>query len=320
VTTATNTTAANTLPSPAAPAHGRDEAPNAIAAAAPEKPKRTLGLKIFDNLLYTFFMNPVVFVASVLMTYMTLHGKSFGKEGTWVRGVGEWFQSRSKPVANFFGYIGVKSEKTRKEFASVAFSFIDGTLFSLMAKPLEDRREKIAKRIDDALGTSPTNMRAYDAEPKQSWRSVLEGRTLTSLIVVPTAYLLSRWGGNQRAFLDPGFAVAEKIATRAPKLNSWLEAGTINTSQKKGDFIGTVFFEAFYTSVCTAGLYVISRMVARKHPKKQETILFDVSPKTNATFAEENQESPKDSPLNKVYDVSKKSRINLSKGTKEFTL
>lgn len=278
----------------AAPTRAAADTPNAQSAraedvfaddAAHHKPKRTLGLKLFDNFAYTLFINTTVFVASTLMTYMTKHGQSFGAEGSNMRAVGVWFNERSRPINNFFKRIGVKSEKARSDFTSVVWSFLDGTIFSFLAKPLEDKREKIAMKIDDVLGTSPDNMRAYDAEPKQSWRSIVEGRFLTFLLVAPTAWLMTRIGGNQRAFLEPGFKFASTVEKHFPKIGNWLSKKSISTAQQKGDFFGYVFFEAFYTSVCTAGLYLMSRMVARRHPKQEHHQSTNPVPASNDTNA-----------------------------------
>lgn len=234
------------------------------------KPKRTLGLKLFDDFAYGGLLNTTVFVASTFMTYWTRHGETFGKEGSRIRGVAVWFHQRSGPINKFFGRMGIKSESLRKDLTSVLWSFTDGTIFSFLAKPLENHREQIAKKIDDTLGTTPENMRAYEAEPKQSWGSVIGGRLLTSVIVVPTALLMNKIGGNQRAFLEPGRKFATKVEQVFPKVGKLLERNTIRTTQEKGDFFGFAFFEGFYTSVCTLGMYISSRFIARRHPAKEK--------------------------------------------------
>lgn len=239
---------------------------------AAHKPKRTLGLRLFDDFAYGALLNTVVFAASTIMTYWTKHGNTFGREGSISRSIGDTFYSRSKPINEFWGKLGVKSERFRSDLTSVLWSFIDGTAFSLLAKPLENRREKIAKKIDDALGTSPDNLKAYDVEPKQSWGSIFGGRLLTFSIVFPTAYIMNVIGGNERVFLAPGRKLAENVDKILPRLSKWLERKTISTPQQKGDFFGYVFFEGFYTSVCTAGLYFFSRFFARRHPAPEKPL------------------------------------------------
>ncbi len=243
-------------PTPNSTQHASDSAPQ-------KKPPRTLGLHIFDNLLYTFFVNTTVIAASVAATYMTMHGKTVGAAGSKTRAVGTWFANRREPIMRGFEKLGVKSKQAQQDFATVAFSFIDGTIFSFLVKPIEDKREPIAKRIDETLGTTPENMRAYDAEPKQSWRSVIEGRALTSAVVIPVAMLMEKTGGNQKIFYRSGDKLANFVKKSLPRIDQWLTKKTIH---HKNYFFQTGVFELFYTSICTAGLYFISRMLARKHP------------------------------------------------------
>jgi len=268
-----------TLLTPVAPARTED-APFALAQTAPTKPKRTLGLRLFDNFLYTFFTNTSVFLVSLGFTYMTKHGKTVGAENSILRNVGTWFAERREPIMNGLKKLGIKSEQAREDFTTVIFSFVDGTLFSFLVKPLEDRREKIARKIDDALGTTPENLKAYEAEPKQSWRSVIEGRALTSAIVLPVAFAMEKTGGNKAIFYRAGDKMANFVKTSLPKLDVWLGKKTIH---HKNYFFQTGVFEAFYTSVCTIGLYFISRAVATKHPKVEKNYPANIAKHPVAT-------------------------------------
>jgi hypothetical protein len=267
--------AAPDLPSKAAAQAAQPS--DAIAQSAPHKPKRTLGLKIFDNLLYTFFMYPFVFATSVALTYMTFNGHSMGKEGSSIRGFTSFFANRRDGTMKFFEKLGASSVQAQKDFTTVLWSFVDGTIFALLAKPLEDRREKIAESIDNALGTAPADKTVYEAEPKQSWRSVAEGRGLTGLIVLPVAMLMERKeiGGNEKVFYAPGRKLADYIAQKVPKVEGALNKLTIHN---KKEFFGVVLFETFYTAVCTLGLYIMSRSVARKHPKKDKNTVAHAAP------------------------------------------
>lgn len=230
------------------------------------KPKRTLGLKIFDIGLYGVLTNTSVFAVSVLLTYMTKMGHEMGEVGSTLRKVGTWVHDRKKPLIKGFNKIGVKGESAEMG-AMVFFSFLDGTLFAPLVKLLEDRREAIALKIDTVLGTKAENMKAYEAEPKQSWTSVIWGRIKTSMIVLPVAIVMDKIGGNQKLFYGQGHALADAIETKAPKLANWLENHSVRDRKQ---FFAITVFEAFYTSVCTIGLYVLSRGFARKHPPQSK--------------------------------------------------
>ncbi len=138
-------------------------------------------------------------------------------------------------------------------------------------KIFEDNRENIAKRIDIITGTKPTDESVYDAEPKQSWGTVLGGRALTAGVVVPTAAFMNKidfhngslkWAVengpnlNQRAFIDPGVKLGEYVAKNHPKFTQKFSKEAYEEMAKVS------IFEAFYTSLCTAGLYVTSRWLA----------------------------------------------------------
>ncbi len=270
------------------PGHVAPDDPSATAAATPRagedafvraeqgKPKRTLGLWLVDTLIYPVVNNIGVFGISVFATYLTEHGwpkPANGKElASWKKTIGDAFQKRGKWVdAKLETKLGW-SHKAAGMARMVFFSFFDGTFVAPFVKVLEDRREKMAMSIDSILGTKPADERVYEAEPKQSWRSVIEGRLLTSAIVVPTAVILNGKNAagkslNDFLFNDPGAARGAQIESSMPKVKSTIEKlfGKVHFPY----FMKTVYFEAFYTSVCTAGLYLISRGVARKHPKKE---------------------------------------------------
>ena len=250
-------------------------------AAAPKKDKRTLGLWLVDTLIYPIVNNFGVFGISLAATYLTDHGwpqpangKQLGPVRTWV---GNFLRDRGVGLDKLLQSWGM-SKKTAEMSRMVAYSFGDGTLVAPFVKVLEDRREKMALAIDTTLGTKPKDESVYDAEPKQTWRSVVEGRLLTSLVVVPTAVLLNTKFKNGKAFLkpneslndyffnNPGMKIGEEIEKNSPKIKAGIEKmfGKVHLPT----FFKIGIFEAFYTTVCTAGLYIISRCVARANPPK----------------------------------------------------
>lgn len=255
-----------------------------LSEAAPKKHKRSPGEKFVDFLAYPLVNNTSVFIISVIATYLTSEGHKFGKEGSAARKVGSWFHRRGNWIVEKFE--GLNFTKDQAEMSKVVFfSFFDGTFIAPFVKLLEDRREKIAKWFDNKFGTKPSDDFVYKVEPKQSWGTVISGRLLTSLIVVPTAVALDCtrktsagewvWKRGEKAlgenslndilFRNPGFKTGEKIAER-PGLAKYF--GKLHVPE----LFKTVYFEFFYTSVCTAGLYVVSRLFAKQSRQHKEVL------------------------------------------------
>lgn len=297
---------------------------------AQTKHKRTLGLWLVDTLIYPLVNNFGVFGISVFATYLTQHGWPQPANGRalagWKQRIGDVFKSRGKWVdtqlENKLGW----SNKAASMARMVFFSFFDGTFIAPFVKILEDRRERMALAIDNALGTKPKDESVYEAEPKQSWRSVIEGRLLTSLIVAPTALLLSRKNVageslNDFLFNHPGEKRGEQIEKTMPRLKGWIEKlfGKVHLPF----FAKTVYFEAFYTSVCTAGLYLISRAVATKHPKKERPhVHHTTTPRTSADEAPEQTattQQPEVPPTANLSHVERQNRVTPPAPAAELT-
>lgn len=248
-----------------------------------EKHERTPGLKIFDVFLYPIVTNLGVFAISVAATYLTSRGADRLPNGTLKYGeVGNWFQKRGDWLTSKLKSKGL-SQGQADMTKMVAFSFADGSLMAPVVKVVEDHREHIGKRIDKALKKCPDDDAVYKAEPKQSWLSVLGGRFVTAGIVVPTAVALDKTGLNDKLFIEPGKKLGAWIA-KTPSVSKYF--GKLDVKE-----IGKIaIFEAFYTSVCTAGLYVSSRFIAHKtehrhhkHKHHHNTVATDeqhVSPDT----------------------------------------
>lgn len=229
-------------------------------------PRRTPGLRLFDNLLYHSF-NLIVFSGSVFATYLTSHGNLRNAEGKRVFGkIGEIFHKRGTVYENWLRKKSTQlfgtemSAETAGNWKMVTFSFVDGTLFAPIVKFFEDRRESIAQWIDQRLGTEPEDKSVYAAEPKQTWGSVIAGRAATLFVVLPTAKLLDKKGLNETLFNTPGYKAGQKVEQwleHAPRTQHALRHINLPELGKVGAF------EAFYTSVCTLGLYVSSRLIAR---------------------------------------------------------
>ncbi len=257
------------------------------AAFEHEKPpERTPGLKLFDAFLYPGITNVGVFGISVVATYLTSKGGMKNAQGELIYGkFGDWMQKRGDVLMNWMKSKGL-SHDTAEMAKYVAFSFGDGTLLAPVVKKFEDNREDIAKSIDNALGTRPDTDDAYKAEPKQTWGSVLGGRAITALIVIPTAVMLDKKGLNNVMFSEPGKRLGEWM-NKTPFIKR--NAGHVDLAE-----LGKIsVFEAFYTSICTAGLYISSRFLAgwgedKSQPKPSDeikpaaTIRHSKAPSANA--------------------------------------
>lgn len=236
--------------------------PAKVSEAAPagellkkERP-RTPGLKLFDVFLYPVVTNLSVFGISVAATYLTTRGADLKDNGQLQYGkIGEFFHKRGTWVVKKFEHMGM-STKQADMSKMVLFSFVDGSLMAPVVKVIEDKREDIACYLDRKMGTKPEDLSVYDKEPKQSWLSVLGGRFATAAIVAPTAKLLDSKGWNDKWFIEPGKKFGAKLASK-PKIKKL--AGRLDLEE----LISIARFEAFYTSVCTAGLYFSSRGIAR---------------------------------------------------------
>tara|TARA_B100001123_G_scaffold420185_1_gene526286 strand:+ start:2747 stop:3577 length:831 start_codon:yes stop_codon:yes gene_type:complete len=224
---------------------------------------RSFGLRAFDVWLYPFVTNTGVFVTSVFFTYLTNKGSSFGKAGSTARSFGELVEKRGTWLRGKFMDMGL-SEPIANNAKMVFWSFADGTLLAPVIKGFEDRREPIAMYIDKMAGTEPDDPSVYAAEPKQTWLSVLGARALTAGIVAPTAGVLNnvnfRFLGqfnslNHHMFMRPGMALSNQLKENASLVRK-IGKGNIE------EVASCTFFEAFYTSVCTAGQYFFSRMIA----------------------------------------------------------
>ncbi len=254
--------------SPLAPSNTADKALNDQATAVSKKSKRTPGLWIYDALLYPLLNNTAVFIISVAATYLTIKGGNKDKDGKLIYGkIGQFFQKRGDNLMHFFENTLGMNHKSADMSKMVFFSFFDGTFVAPFIKVLEDRRENFAEKIDIALGTRSDDPTVYEAEPKQSWSSVVGGRLATAAIVVPTAVALDKLhikdkndnfvGLNDMFFTRQG----EKLGKLAEK-KGWFQKFAQKHDMQQVARVSV--FEAFYTSVCTAGLYISSRFFARK--------------------------------------------------------
>ncbi|MDG1286059.1 MAG: hypothetical protein P8P30_00680 [Rickettsiales bacterium] len=253
---------------------GADSNPSTDWAASDKpKQKRTRGLRVLDAFIYPFLNNFAVFAISAYATYMTKNGDKHGGA------LNNWLKSRGDNLMNTFKGWGMNEEQSEMS-KMVFFSFLDGSIMAPVIKLFEDKRESIARGLDTMFGTVPEDDSVYAAEPKQTWKSVLLGRAATAAIIVPIAVLMDKkkvngqiknektgkWGNgrvslNAKLFEAPGEKAGERIVKHYPGIKKRFPKIDWPYLLKTGAF------EAFYTSVCTAGLYFSSRLIA-KHDDK----------------------------------------------------
>ena len=231
------------------------------------KIKPTAGMKAFDTVLYPILTNVAVFAISVFATYQTKHGDMNTSLGRFFRVRGEnlvnWFKGDTKLFDKIPSPFKMDN-KSADMYKMVTFSFIDGTLMAPAVVLLENYSVPISKKLDALMGTEPKDDAAYKEREKrhQGWGSILTGRLATCAIVVPTAVALDQKKGafgnkslNALLFEEPGHKLGEYIQNKYPAVQQ--KFPTLNIP-----YLGkTVAFEAFYTSVCTAGLYISSRLL-----------------------------------------------------------
>lgn len=288
-----------------------------------KKNKRTPGLWIYDALLYPILNNTMVFVLSVGATYLTSKGGTRNHKGELVYGgIGEFFQKRGDWLVKQFKGFGMNQESANMA-KMVFFSFADGTLVAPFVKVLEDHRETFAEKIDNVLGTKAKDPSVYEAEPKQSWGSVIGGRLATAAIVVPTAVAFDKLHLqdsktktfhplNEQFFTKPGIALGEKAQAKG-----WFKG--FSQKHDMPEIAKVTVFEAFYTTVCTVGLYLTSRFFARKQgnkPPVKEAPVIEASKQadhtdTAAPAAQELKPdtSKSESPFTRVESVSHKDTL-----------
>ena len=260
-----------------------------------EKPEydRTPGLKMLDVFLYPVLTNISVFGVSVAATYLTTRGGDRNAAGQLVYGkFGKWFQDRGTWMTSKFKALGM-SEKQADMWKMVTFSFLDGSAMAPVVKMLEDRREQIGRWLDEKMGTVPKDDGVYEAEPKQSWLSLLGGRAVTLGIVLPTAMMLDKGGLNEKFFNKPGKDVGGWLAKKP-----WVKKN-IPAHWDVQELTRVGFFEAFYTSVCTLGLYFTSRRIANFHHKssqEKEAENADLAAPPSSTAAPVAEDTPPQKP------------------------
>jgi hypothetical protein len=274
---------AETLPTNEATA---EAPPSSVASSAttvakkPVKGHSTPGLKAFDTIVYPIINNFLVFAISVYATYLTSHGNKVA-DPTKFFDIGHAFRARGNELVNWFKGEGkllwhklpspFKLDHGAADMAKmVTFSFLDGSIVAILVALLENYSVLWARKLDNLLGTPKTEETeaAYRerTKHKQTVGSLFLGRIATCAIVVPTAVALNQKthlfgilkkarSFNELLFNRPGLMAGLNLKKSYPTLQQKFPKIKLPTALK------VIFFEGFYTGVCTAGLYGSSRLI-----------------------------------------------------------
>lgn len=177
-----------------------------------------------------------------------------------------------KLVNNFHVEQG-KAEETAKMGMMVAWSFLDGSIMSMPVWAFERMRKSISHFFDKLMGTVPEDKSVYEEEPKRNWKHLLGARAATFSLVFPTAVILDKMKWNKKLFYDTGGAIGESkpIQKLFPKLAQKTVVNDKGSSLPFLKALGEISaFEAFYTSLCTFGLWLGAKIFAGRKKAADE--------------------------------------------------
>jgi hypothetical protein len=266
--------------------------------AVSSKQNRTFGLKAVDKAIY-FTSNALVIAGSVALTYLTMRGDTQGGGfGRWAHGRGESFKHQITEgwvAKNVLEHANIHVDSKQADaFKMVAFSFLDGSAFTIPVWIAEKFRTPMAKKIDEMTGNVPDDLSVYEnAKEKQGLLSLLGGRVATLAIVLPVATVLGKVGTDKagqwiwnKVENNQGFNSLNDhmFNNRGRDFGEWAGKNVhveklVEHTKLDIPMLGSIgAFETFYTSVCTGSLYVISRAIAAVTGRKQEDATINTLP------------------------------------------
>lgn len=225
--------------------------------------RSTFGLDVFDNILFNA-ANIGVFALSVWATYKT----NLSNDGNWL-------EKRTKKVIHWLTEEKKYTDKdTAKNLNMVAWSFFDGLVALPFIAIFKHFRSDIGKAIDNLFGIVPENEDVYKNQPPESFKSVFLGRLAAFFTVIPTFFMLNSKDKNDPKSLSLNEVLFVKPAEWITKNNvsgirTFLEKKNFNKQQVEG-LIEVGVFETFYTTLCSAVLFVVSPITARLDREKKE--------------------------------------------------
>ncbi len=222
-----------------------------------QEKNRTLGNKIFDWGVYSSVAFAGVTAVSLLVAHQAKSGslKSF----EWLR---TGYKNISKGLSThiFEKILNGRPREDIEQWANDTTMYgmlaAGGTTLMPVIKYMEDNRQKLAAKIDNALGSTQPYPKLIEQEPKQSWLSVMSGRA-TSIAVSFSAFLLMGPKISEAASAWTGKKLTNSVVSVAPNVNI----------EKTGKLAKLLAFDAIFTAITAAVTYVASRTVAKKHDK-----------------------------------------------------
>ena len=223
--------------------------------------ERTFGNKMFDMAVYPFFAFFAVAAFSIYSLYKTKFGSGKYKD---------FYEGCVDKANDFFGKSPIIKDKssekihdTAKNATDMLISFASGTLLIAPIKFFEDKRKEVSHFFDRMhkkyWGGEKVNPEKYKPEPKQTWGSILGGRTIAFATALTTSIVL----GEQ----------IKKICAAGAIRMPWAESakGTeLDNFTKAEKWTWSTLYEGFYTALCALILYGASRVLPEMFNKKED--------------------------------------------------
>jgi len=240
-----------------------------IVKSDDKKKVRSFGNKAFDWAVWSSLY------LSIWAFSLAFANKAQNGSGT----LNKWFrlaQDKLEPKLKGFANSKVSSKlwgSSEKEWAGAAVLFaalsLGGTFFLPIIKYFEDRRQKIAAKIERIFGKNSDNPDNFKKEPKQTWGSIVKGRIAVIFIAFTT------------------FVVAgpQRIGNLQDVVGGWATDAYIKTvkNANKDDvrkWANVAVFDILLTAIGAGVHYAISRVIAIRKTEKAEVAL------ANAIIAE----------------------------------
>lgn len=244
------------------------------APASDEKTKHAAREKLpaekkFDQWVYGGISYAAQAGTGILLTHWIREGsgrKYFDKMAEW---------AGKAVIGKITGKTGAAATREADAWIVVSTMIMVGNAFLLPVKWLENHKPHYVRQINASINAAREErgetirpeektkqeelLHQLEREPKQSWSSILGGRTFGLGAVYATLYAIgqknNQWGENQ-------FAGAVKTTLDTVGLKSIAE------SKMTDGYSRIAFYDFFYSMVSAGGLYVYSHFL---HPHKKST-------------------------------------------------
>jgi hypothetical protein len=232
--------------------------PKPVAAEAPHAKTKSKGEKFFDRVVYGGLAGVGTFFATLLIA------EKF-KNGDWA---GPRYQRTVNSMSKFLNRFC--SEKMSKEIAEQSVQttslMMGGNAMLIPIGIAEHYKKPIVSGLNVMMGDE-TPPEKIDQTPKQTWRSLIEGRLLAWVTVFAT--LVSASSLFKRTFQTYCDEFGEKIY----KLTRWAKSDglALDMKETKSYRMGNIAaLDIFATAAAATLLYVGGHFFARKQEQKKE--------------------------------------------------